>query len=54
MRESAEDSQVEYTIHVLNLTAQDQHMLQLDPTYVPTPHDRFSYSFHLGIGYSIA
>ena len=54
LRESFEDTLVEYTIHVLSLTAQDRHTLQLDPTFVPAPRDRFSHSFVLPVGYSIA
>jgi hypothetical protein len=38
---------------MLSLTAQDRNTLQLDPTFVPTPHDRFSHSFGLPVGYGI-
>ncbi|KIM92371.1 hypothetical protein PILCRDRAFT_417 [Piloderma croceum F 1598] len=53
LRESLEAPSVEYTIHLLSLTTQDQQTLQLDPTFVPAPNDRFSYSFGLPDGYTI-
>ncbi|KIK76912.1 hypothetical protein PAXRUDRAFT_28892 [Paxillus rubicundulus Ve08.2h10] len=43
-----------FTIHPMRLTTQDQHELQLDPTTVPNPRFRESYSFQLPLGFSIS
>ncbi|KIJ07204.1 hypothetical protein PAXINDRAFT_19596 [Paxillus involutus ATCC 200175] len=52
-RESQEDPMVIYTVHLMNLTAQDQHELQLNPTFIPSPRFRFTHSFKLPQGHSV-
>jgi hypothetical protein len=44
-----QDQEIEYTVHILRLQADEMHTLQLDPSYVPTPilNERLSQSFHL-------
>ena len=48
-QEYFEDPANEYTIHVLNSTADDKHNMQLDPTFIPSPsvNQRLSHSFRL-------
>ena len=43
-----QDQEIEYTVQILRLQADDRHNLQLDPAYVPTPvlNERLSQSFH--------
>ena len=43
-----QDQEIEYTVHILRLQADDKHNLQLNPSYVPTPvlNERLSQSFH--------
>lgn len=54
-RNSFQDPAMEFTIHVLSLTTEDQHAMQLDSAFVPSPnvHARFSHSFRLPIGQNI-
>ncbi|KIK75506.1 hypothetical protein PAXRUDRAFT_172638, partial [Paxillus rubicundulus Ve08.2h10] len=52
-RESQEDPTVVYTVHLMNLTAQDQHELQLNPTAIPSPRFRFIHDFRLPQGHSV-
>ena len=51
-QEYFEDPANEYTIHVLNSTADDKHNMQLDPTFIPSPSvsQRLSHSFRLTLG----
>ncbi|KAF9232513.1 hypothetical protein BU15DRAFT_67382 [Melanogaster broomeanus] len=51
--ESKVDAMVIYTVHVMNLTTQDQHELQLNPTTIPSPRFKFSHSFKLRQGHSV-
>jgi hypothetical protein len=46
---------MEYTVHVMRLTAEQQQAMQLDPTIVPSPnvHSRFSHSFRLPVRHNI-
>ncbi|KAH7882014.1 hypothetical protein F5I97DRAFT_1939518 [Phlebopus sp. FC_14] len=53
-RESFEDPMLVFTVHLMQLTAQDQHDLQLDSTIVPVPRFKTMHSFHLPLGYSIS
>ena len=48
-RESLQEEEVEYRIHLLHLRADETHKVQLDPSYVPTPilEERFTYSFRV-------
>ena len=43
-----QDQEIEYTVHILRLKADDRHNLQLDSSHVPTPvlNERLSQSFH--------
>ncbi|KIJ05810.1 hypothetical protein PAXINDRAFT_20962 [Paxillus involutus ATCC 200175] len=52
-RESHEDPMVIYTVHLMNLTTQDQHELQLNPTFIPSPRFRYTHSFKLPQGHSV-
>ncbi|KIJ13989.1 hypothetical protein PAXINDRAFT_100354 [Paxillus involutus ATCC 200175] len=52
-RESHEDPMVIYTVHLMNLTAQDLHELQLNPTFIPSPRFRFTHTFKLPQGHSV-
>ncbi|KAF9228244.1 hypothetical protein BS17DRAFT_877588 [Gyrodon lividus] len=52
-RESLEDAMLLFTVHLMQLTAQDQHDLQLDPTTIPSPRFKTSHSFLLPLGHSI-
>lgn len=56
LRESFEDPMLEYTVHTLDLKECDQQVMQLDPSFIPSPavHDNSSHSFRLPVGYSIA
>ena len=53
-RESLKEASLLFTIHPMHLTAQDQHELQLEPTKVPNPRFKDSYSFRLPLGFSIS
>ncbi|KAI0058500.1 hypothetical protein BV25DRAFT_1964893 [Artomyces pyxidatus] len=50
-RESPQTPEIEYRVHVLNLSADDMQASQLDPTFVATPrvNERLSHSFRLPI-----
>ncbi|KIJ06596.1 hypothetical protein PAXINDRAFT_20217 [Paxillus involutus ATCC 200175] len=37
----------------MNLTTQDQHDLQLNPTFIPSPRFRYTHSFKLPQGHSV-
>ncbi|OJA15113.1 hypothetical protein AZE42_09078 [Rhizopogon vesiculosus] len=52
-RESFEKSKLKFTIHLMQLTAQDLQSLQFDSTTIPSPKFRNSYSFKLPFGYSV-
>ncbi|KAF8122291.1 hypothetical protein EV363DRAFT_1404993 [Boletus edulis] len=52
-RESQQDSMAIYTVHLLNLTTQDQHELQLNPSAIPSPRFKFHYRFTLPLGHSV-
>jgi hypothetical protein len=41
--------QIKLCVHLMDLTREDRHSMQLDSKYIPTPtiNDRFSSSFHL-------
>ena len=42
-----------YTVHVMSLTTQDQHELQLNPNAVPSPRFRFTHRFNLPLGHIV-
>ncbi|KAI9443992.1 hypothetical protein H4582DRAFT_2095349 [Lactarius indigo] len=48
-KETLQNQEVEYKIHILRLLADQKHNLQLDPSYVPIPvlNERLSQSFHV-------
>ena len=48
-KETLQDQEIEYKVHILRLLADQKHNLQLDPSYVPTPvlHERLSQSFYV-------
>ncbi|KAF8340910.1 hypothetical protein F5887DRAFT_1062589 [Amanita rubescens] len=53
-RETLEEASLLFTIHLMHLTTQDQQELRLDPTKVPSPHFKESYTFQLPVGFSIS
>ena len=53
-RETLKEASLLFIIHPMHLTAQDQHELQLEPTKVPNPRFKESYSFRLPLGFSIS
>ncbi|KAI9571051.1 hypothetical protein HD554DRAFT_2017581 [Boletus coccyginus] len=52
-RTSQQDPMATYTVHLMNLTAQDQHELQLNPSATPAPRFKFSHQFTLPLGHSV-
>ena len=48
-KETLQNQEIEYDVHILRLLTDQKHNLQLDPSYVPVPvlNERLSYSFHL-------
>jgi len=52
-RESSEEPMLKFTVHLMQLTAQDSHSLQFDSSTIPSPKFRNSYSFKLPLGYSV-
>ncbi|KAF8270139.1 hypothetical protein EI94DRAFT_1572222, partial [Lactarius quietus] len=48
-KESLQNQEIEYDIHILRLLTDQKHSLQLDPSYVPIPvlNERLSQSFHI-------
>ncbi|KAF8452913.1 hypothetical protein L210DRAFT_3617960 [Boletus edulis BED1] len=52
-RESQQDPMAIYTVHLLNLTTQDQHELQLNPSAIPSPRFKFHHRFTLPLGHSV-
>ncbi|KAG6369029.1 hypothetical protein JVT61DRAFT_1964, partial [Boletus reticuloceps] len=52
-RESQQDPMTIYTVHLLNLTTQDQHELQLNPSAIPSPRFKFHHRFTLPLGHSV-
>ncbi|KAF9231528.1 hypothetical protein BU15DRAFT_34482, partial [Melanogaster broomeanus] len=53
-RETMNDPMLLFTIHLMQLTAQDQQDLRLDSTSVPTPQFKETHSFQLPLGYSVS
>ncbi|KAG9310081.1 hypothetical protein JVU11DRAFT_9689 [Chiua virens] len=51
MRSSKQDPVVVHTIHLMNLTTQDQHELQLDSSAIPSPRFQFHHTFKLSLGH---
>ncbi|GBE82556.1 hypothetical protein SCP_0409400 [Sparassis crispa] len=50
-----EQSSLEYVVHILRLTAEHRHNLQLNPSFMPQPsvHERFAHKFHLPLDHEI-
>ena len=48
-KETQQNQEIEYMVHILHLQADQKHKLQLDSSYVPTPvlTDRLAHSFHV-------
>ncbi|KIJ61761.1 hypothetical protein HYDPIDRAFT_115585 [Hydnomerulius pinastri MD-312] len=53
-RETLNDPMLLFTIHLMQLTTQDQHDLQLDSNIIPAPRFKETYSFQLPLGYSVS
>ncbi|KAI5998963.1 hypothetical protein F5J12DRAFT_784806 [Pisolithus orientalis] len=53
LRESQEDPVTCYTVHPMNVTEEDKHNLQLDPSSIPSPRFRFQHPFELPLGHTI-
>ncbi|KAG2051772.1 hypothetical protein BDR06DRAFT_958570 [Suillus hirtellus] len=52
-REYFEQPKLKFTVHLMQLTAQDLHSLQLDSSMVPSPKFTNSFSFKLPLGHSV-
>ncbi|OAX35069.1 hypothetical protein K503DRAFT_868508 [Rhizopogon vinicolor AM-OR11-026] len=52
-RVSFEEPKLKFTVHLMQLTAQDLQLLQLDSSIIPSPKFRNSYSFNVPLGYSV-
>ncbi|KAF7982845.1 hypothetical protein HWV62_25812 [Athelia sp. TMB] len=52
--ETLQEPVIEHKIHLLDLTAEDKHNMQLDQMFIPSPQDKFSHSFSLPISSSLA
>ncbi|KAH0827345.1 hypothetical protein J3R83DRAFT_3979 [Lanmaoa asiatica] len=52
-RASQQDPMVMYTVHLMNLTTEDQHELQLNPSAIPSPRFKFNHTFTLPLGHSV-
>ncbi|KAI0250860.1 hypothetical protein BJV78DRAFT_1282923 [Lactifluus subvellereus] len=55
-REVLQGPKLEFWVHLMNLTSDDRHNMQLDPKYIPKPtvNDRLSSAFHVPVGMDIA
>ncbi|KAG1719880.1 hypothetical protein EDB19DRAFT_2044892 [Suillus lakei] len=52
-RRSFEQPKLKFTVHLMQLTTQDLHSLQFDPSTIPSPKFKNSYSFKLPVGDSV-
>ncbi|KAF8548559.1 hypothetical protein OG21DRAFT_1422875 [Imleria badia] len=52
-RQSLQDPVAIYTVHLMNLTTQDQHQLRLNPSAIPSPRFKFSHMFTLPLAHSV-
>lgn len=52
-REYFERPKLKFTVHLMQLTAQDSHSLQLDSSMIPSPKFKNSFSFKLPLGHSV-
>ncbi|KAG2130165.1 uncharacterized protein EDB93DRAFT_1181059 [Suillus bovinus] len=52
-REYLEQPKLKFTVHPMELTAQDLHSLQLDSSTIPSPKFRNSFTFKLPLGHSV-
>ncbi|KAF7978535.1 hypothetical protein HWV62_45432 [Athelia sp. TMB] len=52
--ETLQEPVIEHKIHLLDLTTEDKHNMQLDQMFIPSPQDKFSHSFSLPISSSLA
>lgn len=52
-RQSQRDPMAMYMVHLMKLTAEDQHELQLDPSAIPSPRFKFSHMFQLPLTHSV-
>ncbi|KAG1818857.1 hypothetical protein EV424DRAFT_1619340 [Suillus variegatus] len=52
-RKYFEQPKLKFTVHLMQLTAQDLHSLQLDSSVVPSPKFTNSFSFKLPLGHSV-
>jgi len=52
---SHRNPEVEFTVHLMSLTAEHKQEMQLDPTYIPSPYveRRLSHSFRLSVNRNI-
>jgi hypothetical protein len=55
-RQVVQESKLEICVHLMDLTSDDKHNMQLDPNYIPSPavNDRLSSGFHIPITTNIA
>jgi hypothetical protein len=55
-RQVIEEAKLEFCVHLMDLTSDDKHSMQLNPDYVPSPavNERLSYKFHIPMFMNIA
>ena len=55
-RQAFQEPKLEIWVHLMDLTSDDKHNMQLDPNYIPNPvvNDRLSSGFHIPITMNIA
>ncbi|KAF8548835.1 hypothetical protein OG21DRAFT_670471 [Imleria badia] len=53
VRESQWDPMAVHTVHLMKLTEQDQHELQLNPSAIPSPRFQFRHTFTLPLGHPV-
>jgi hypothetical protein len=55
-RQALQEPKLEIWVHLMNLTSDDRHNMQLDSDYMPSPtvNDRVSSGFHIPTTLNIA
>jgi hypothetical protein len=55
-RQALQEPKLEIWVHLMDLTSDDRHNMQLDPVYIPSPalNDRLSSGFYIPITMTIA
>jgi hypothetical protein len=55
-RQAIEDAKLEFCVHLMDITSDDKHNMQLDPNYIPSPavNKRLSSKFFIPVSMNIA